>query len=150
MIGHRLLDLIVGFFVIIAMFALFLLAFEASSIHDGSSSNRYVVSANFDDIGSLMVKAPVRLAGVKIGEVVAVGLDRKTFKANVSLAINNDSDNIPKDSSVSIMTEGLLGSKYISISPGFAELPLKNGDVIETSHSAIILENLIGKFLFKS
>ncbi|MBT4804530.1 MAG: outer membrane lipid asymmetry maintenance protein MlaD [Legionellales bacterium] len=150
MVGHRLLDLVVGFFVLIAMFALFFLAFEASSIHDGSSSNRYLVSADFDDTGSLMIKAPVRVAGVKIGEVVAVNLDRQTFKAKVSFAIDKVNDNLPKDSSVSIMTEGLLGSKYISLSPGFADQSLKNGDVIEVTHSAIILEDLIGKFLFKS
>jgi phospholipid/cholesterol/gamma-HCH transport system substrate-binding protein len=149
-VGHRLLDLVVGFFVLIAMFALFFLAFEASSIHDGSSSNRYLVSADFDDTGSLMIKAPVRVAGVKIGEVVAVNLDRQTFKAKVSFAIDKVNDNLPKDSSVSIMTEGLLGSKYISLSPGFADQSLKNGDVIEVTHSAIILEDLIGKFLFKS
>lgn len=146
--GHRVIDLIVGVFVITAVFVLFLLAFEASSIHDGGTAGRYLVRADFDDIGSLMVKAPVRIAGVKIGEVVGVQLDRQTFKAHVTLALDDAHTTIPQDSAAGIMTEGLLGSKYVALSPGFSETYLHAGSIIETTHSAIILENLIGKLLF--
>ena len=146
--GHRVIDLIVGLFIVIAVAVLFILAFQASSIHEGGSASRYVVRADFDDIGSLMVKAPVRIAGVKIGEVVGVQLDNATFKAHVTLAIDKTHSTIPQDSAASIMTEGLLGSKYIALSPGFSEVFLRSGSMIETTHSAIILENLIGKFLF--
>lgn len=147
---NRLLDLIVGLFVLIAGIVLFYTAFEASSVHTNNSQTSYELSASFDDIGSLSVRAPVRIAGVKVGEVSGLSLDLDNFKAVVTVSIYNKNNNIPKDSSISIMTEGLLGAKYLSIMPGFVTEALKNGDSFDNTHSAFILENLIGKFLFKT
>ena len=147
---NRLLDLIVGLFVLVAALVLFYTAFEASSVHATNSQTSYELSASFDDIGSLAIRAPVRIAGVKVGEVSGLSLDRDNFKAVVTASIYNKNNNIPKDSSISIMTEGLLGAKYLSIMPGFATEVLKPGDSFDNTHSAFILENLIGKFLFKT
>ena len=148
--GNRTLDLIVGLFVLVAALGLFYIAFEASSIHMTSSEASYEVTAGFEDIGSLAVRAPVRIAGVKIGEVVSVELDKNDFKAIAHISINSQNNNIPADSSISIMTEGLLGAKYLSISPGFDTKVLSPGDSFENTHSAFILENLIGKLLFQT
>ena len=149
MLTQRVREILVGLLVISATLVLVLLALKASSLHQSNSSNRFIIHAYFDDVGSLMVKAPVRIAGVKVGEVVHVGLDSTTLKAKVDLSIDKVQKTLPTDSSVSIMTEGLLGSKYIALSPGFDTQFLKEGDQIDLTHSAIILENLIGKFLFK-
>lgn len=149
MIKHRAIDIIVGLFVLLAIYALFVIAVQASSIHKTTHGQSYMLHAYFDDVGSLMVRAPVRIAGVKIGEVVGVSLDSHVFKAKVTMAISDNENNIPKDSSASIMTEGLLGAKYVSLSPGFDSGFFEDGSIIETTHSALILENLIGKLLFK-
>jgi phospholipid/cholesterol/gamma-HCH transport system substrate-binding protein len=148
MLQQRAIDLIVGIFVIFAFCAAFFLVVKASSFTDSITGDSYSLNAKFDEIGSLMVKSPVRIAGVKIGEVTKISLDKKLFKAVVSIEINNKDNSIPKDSSVSIMTDGLLGAKYLSIAPGFDIDPLKNGDEIKNTHSAIILENMLGKLLF--
>ena len=150
MLNKRLVEILVGVFVSAAIGVTILIALKASSIHESSLSNRYVVHAYFDDIGSLMIRSPVRIAGVKIGEVTNISLDPKNFRAQVDLALDASNNMIPIDSSAGIMTEGLLGSKYIALSPGFDQNYLKNGDTITATHSAIILENLIGKFLFNS
>ena len=144
----RTLDLIVGIFVISALCAAFLLVVKASSFTEAISGSNYSVSAKFDEIGSLMVNAPVRIAGVKVGEVTKISLDKKLFKAVVEIMIESKDDNIPKDSSIAIMTDGLLGAKYLSITPGFDVDALKSGDEIHDTHSAILLENMIGKLLF--
>ena len=149
MLNQRVREILVGLLVTSATLVLVAIALKASSIHQSNASNRFIVHAYFDDVGSLMVNAPVRIAGVKVGEVVSVGLDNITFKAKVDLSIDKNQNAIPTDSSASIMTEGLLGSKYIALSPGFDTQFLQDGDKIDLTHSAIILENLIGKFLFK-
>lgn len=148
MLQQRAIDLIVGVFVIFAFCAGFFLVVKASSFTDAVASNNYTVKAKFDEIGSLMEKAPVRIAGVKVGEVAQIALDKRLFKAIVHVAIDSKDDNIPKDSSIAIMTDGLLGAKYLSITPGFEVDTLKDGDEIKNTHSAILLENLIGKILF--
>jgi phospholipid/cholesterol/gamma-HCH transport system substrate-binding protein len=145
----RNVEIIVGAFLAAGIVALLLLAFQVSGLSHVMGNRGYRITAAFDNIGDLKVRSPVSIGGVRIGEVNNITLDEKTFKAVVSMQINPDQDMIPTDSSASILTSGLLGSNYISITPGFADTSLKNGDKIQTTHSAIILENLIGQVMYK-
>jgi phospholipid/cholesterol/gamma-HCH transport system substrate-binding protein len=107
------------------------------------------VTAQFDDIGGLKVRAPVKIGGVLVGEVSAISLDPTNFRAVVKMHIDSRFDHIPDDSSVGILTAGLLGDNYLAISPMYSTAFLKNGSVIEDTHSAMILEKLIGQLIYK-
>ena len=144
----RNIEIIVGLFMLLGMLALVFLALRVSGLTSFNHAGYYVVTTEFDNIGALKVRAPVRIAGVRIGQVGDIVLDPNTFRAKVILDIDNSADQIPIDSSASILTEGLLGSNFISLTPGFETAALKNGSTIQTTHSALILENLIGQFLF--
>lgn len=141
-------ELIVGLFMLVGILALVVLAFRISGLTNYGSGDTYAVTADFDNIGDLKPRAPVTLAGVTVGQVGTIKLDSKTFRAHVTLLIYARNKDIPTDSSASIFTQGLLGSNYISLTPGFADSNLKNGDHIEVTRSALILENLIGQFLY--
>jgi len=143
------IEIIVGAFLLAGVLALVMLAFQVSGLTDIAGKQGYTVTAAFDNIGDLRVRAPVSIGGVRIGEVTDIRLDPNTFKADVTLRINPNQKTIPTDSAASIYTQGLLGSNYISITPGFANTNLKNGDKITMTHSAVILENLIGQLMFK-
>lgn len=143
------IELMVGAFLVAGIVALVLLAFQVSGLSNVMGQQGYQISAAFDNIGDLKVRAPVSIGGVRVGEVSNIALDEKTFKAIVTMQINPHQNMIPTDSSASILTAGLLGSNYISITPGFADTNLKNGDKITVTHSAIILENLIGQVMYK-
>lgn len=145
----RNIEVLVGVFLLAGIIALVVLAFQVSGLANVTGSKGYEVRAYFDNVGDLRVRAPVSIGGVRVGEVEKIILDPKTFKAVVTLQINPKQDTIPSDSSASILTQGLLGSNYISINPGFSDTNLKNGDKISSTHSAIILENLIGQFMYK-
>ncbi len=138
----------VGLFMLAAIIALLFLAFRVSGLTHMSKSDYYTVTAEFDNIGGLKVRAPVRLAGVSIGRVAKISLDPQSFRAQVTLLINKKDNNLPLDTSAGIMTEGLLGANYVSLTPGFDTQALKAGGVIQTTRSALILENLIGQLLF--
>ena len=138
----------VGVFIIAGIAALLILALKVSGLNYYPGQNTYQLTASFDNIGGLKVRAPVRLAGVQIGEVKAIAIEPKTFKAVVTLAIDSKQDQLPTDTAANIQTEGLLGSNFIALSPGYAEDFLKHDDRIEVTHSALILENLIGQFLY--
>jgi phospholipid/cholesterol/gamma-HCH transport system substrate-binding protein len=146
---QRTVEIWVGFFMLAGILALLMLALKVSGLTNTMRSQGYVVSANFDNIGALKPRAPVSLAGVKIGQVTRVDLDTGSFKAVVFMRIEKQQDKLPSDTSASIFTEGLLGSNYISLTPGFDETFLKNGDVIQDTRSALVLENLIGQLIFK-
>jgi phospholipid/cholesterol/gamma-HCH transport system substrate-binding protein len=142
-------EIAVGFFLLLAIGALLALAFKVSSLSVQSHVKSYEVTAIFDNIGDLKIRAPVSMSGVRIGEVAGIQIDPKTFKAVVGLRINQKQNNLPADTAASIYTQGLLGSNYISLTPGFDEHNfLKEGSRITSTHSAIILENLIGQLLF--
>jgi len=145
----RNIEIMVGAFLLAGILALLVLAFQVSGLTNIVGNNGYQISAAFDNVGDLRVRAPVSVGGVRIGEVTGIQLDHKSFKAIVSMQINPNQDSIPNDSSASILTQGLLGSNYISLTPGFSDTNLKNGDKIPTTHSAIILENLIGQLMYK-
>lgn len=142
------LEVIVGFFIIAGIAALAALAFKVSGLAQWDAGNTYSITAEFDNIGGLKTRAPVSIGGVIIGQVGGVTLDPVTFRAKVILLINKKTNDLPKDTEASILTQGLLGANYVSLTPGFDNEVLKNGDTIETTHSALILENLIGQLLF--
>lgn len=146
--NNKTVELLVGVFIIAGIAALLVLALKVSGLNYYPGQNTYQLTASFDNIGGLKVRAPVRLAGVQIGEVKAIAIEPKTFKAVVTLAIDSKHDQLPADTAANIQTEGLLGSNFIALSPGYAEDFLKNDDRIEVTHSALILENLIGQFLY--
>lgn len=145
---HHWLDFSVGIFIIAAFFGLLLLAFKVSGLSEVGDHNYYMLRADFDNIGGLKVRAPVSISGVKIGSVVDIRLDPDTYRADVTMQINKKYKSIPVDTSASILTQGLLGSNYISLSPGYETDMLKPGQRIQTTHSALILENLIGQLMF--
>ncbi len=146
---NKVVDFIVGLFILLGLLGLLVLAFKVSGLTTiiGNDSY-YVVTAEFDNIGSLKVRAPVTVSGVTVGRVKDIVLDPATFRAKVTLQIKNQFNQFPKDTSASILTQGLLGSNYISLTPGFDQKTLKSGGIIETTHSALILENLIGQLMF--
>ncbi|CAM4448388.1 MAG: Intermembrane phospholipid transport system binding protein MlaD [Legionellaceae bacterium] len=146
---QKTLELWVGIFIITGLAALFMLAFKVSGLSYKRYQNTYQVKATFDNIGSLKPRAPVTIAGVKIGQVTHIELNQTTFKATVTLEIDSSQNALPKDTSASILTEGLLGANYISLNPGYDDTFLKNGDSIQRTQPALVLENLIGQLIFK-
>lgn len=151
---QRHIELSVGFFMLIGLLALLVMVMKVSGIDDLMSTNDYPVTANFTDIGGLKVRAPVTVAGVKIGEVTHIELQPGQLNAKVTMKLSHDKQIPYEDASARILTEGLLGSNYISIVPGFDDEEnkdhpyLRAGDVIAKTQEAIILENLIGQLLF--
>jgi phospholipid/cholesterol/gamma-HCH transport system substrate-binding protein len=147
-VKQRVIDFMVGVFLVIAMLGLLFLAFRVSDLSMENKAQFYTVTAEFDNIGGLKVRAPVAISGVRIGEVTEINLDKNNYRAKVTLRINRQYDNLPIDSSANIFTQGILGSNYISLVPGFDEQNLQNGSRIETTHSALVLENLIGQLVY--
>jgi phospholipid/cholesterol/gamma-HCH transport system substrate-binding protein len=141
------LDLWVGIFVTVGVAALFVLALKVGNASSISVSDGYRVIAEFDNIGGLKARAPVKSAGVVVGRVEGISLDTKTFRANVALRIDRRYP-FPKDSSASILTAGLLGEQYVGMDGGGDEQNLKDGDRLKITQSAIVLEKVIGQFLY--
>lgn len=144
---NRILEISVGLFMLAGLAALFALAFQVSGLARLSSADHYAITAEFDNIGGLKERAPVRVAGVTVGRVNKIKLDPKSFKAEVVLWLDK-SNQFPSDTSAKILTEGLLGANYIFLSPGFEESALVDGSVIADTQPALVLENLIGQLLF--
>ena len=150
----RVVDISVGLFVLFGIVSLLVMAMKVSGVSDLSSNRGYHVTAEFTDIGSLKVRAPVTVAGVKIGEVTKIELQSGDLNARVTMLLRRDKPVPYDETSARILTQGLLGSNYISIVPGFDDNPesahpyLREGDVIAKTQEAIILENLIGQLLF--
>ena len=144
----RTIEISTGLFIILGFLALLFLATQTTNIKAYGESGGYSVTAAFTNIGGLKVRAPVTLAGVSVGSVTSVRLDPRTYNAVVTMRISDKYNQIPDDSSAAILTSGLLGEQYIGLSPGASETFLKNGSKIQQTQSAIILENLIGQFLF--
>jgi phospholipid/cholesterol/gamma-HCH transport system substrate-binding protein len=132
------------------IFSLFVLAVKVSGFNVGTEANTYSVYARFENIGGLAVRAKVTIAGVVVGKVVAIELDQSRFSARLQMEIDSDVNQLSMDTTASILTEGLLGGKYIGLVPGAEEEYLKDGDEIYDTQSALVLEELIGKFLMKS
>ena len=150
---QRYVDISVGLFMIIGMLALVIMVMKVSGLSSFTHHQGYRVTADFTDIGGLKVRAPVTVAGVKVGEVTNIELQPGELNAKVTMLLNGDKPIPYEDSSARILTQGLLGSNYISIVPGFddnnSKHPyLREGDMIAKTQEAIILENLIGQLLF--
>ena len=127
-----------------------LLALRVSGLSPTASTDTYKLYAYFDNIAGLTVRAKVTMAGVTIGKVTAIDLDRDNFTARVTLQVDKSVDNLPTDSTASILTAGLLGEKYIGISVGGDDTLLKDGGTIHDTQSSLVLEDLIGKFLMNT
>lgn len=142
------LELTVGAFIVAGIAALFFMAIKVSGLAAESGKPSYHLYAHFQNAGGLTERAKVTMAGVVIGRVSGVQLDPKTLTARVEMEIFNEVNEISTDSVASILTAGLLGEKYIGIVPGAEEAYLKEGGEIEQTQSSLVLEELIGKFLF--
>jgi phospholipid/cholesterol/gamma-HCH transport system substrate-binding protein len=140
-------DVWVGLFVLIGAAALVFLALQAANLLTLSFTATYRVSARFDNIGGLKPKAAVKSAGVVVGRIEGIAFDDKTFQARVDMAMDKRYQ-FPKDSSLKILTSGLLGEQYVGIEAGADDKVLAAGDTITTTQSAVVLENLIGQFLY--
>ncbi|MGY8828635.1 MAG: outer membrane lipid asymmetry maintenance protein MlaD [Pseudomonadales bacterium] len=146
---NRTLEVGVGLFLLAGLLALLLLALRVSGLTVGSSENTYKVYAHFENIAGLTVRSKVTMAGVTIGKVTAIDLDRNSYMGRVTMVLDDAVDNLPADSTASILTAGLLGEKYIGISVGGEEV-LRDGSTIHDTQSSLVLEDLIGKFLLNS
>jgi len=147
MMTRKELDLWVGIFAVIGIGAMLFLSLKVANLASFSAADTYQIQAKFENIGSLKVRAPAKSAGVVVGRVGEIHFDNESFEAVVTLNIDGRF-RFPKDSSAKIMTSGLLGEQYISLSPGGDSVNLKNGDTIKLTQSAVVLENLIGQFLY--
>lgn len=140
-------DVWVGLFVLLGALAVLFLALQSANLLSLNFQPTYQVVAKFDNIGGLKPRAAVRGAGVVVGRVEAITFDDKSFQARVTLALQWQYA-FPKDSSLKILTSGLLGEQYIGIEAGAADQNLKQGDTISSTQSAVVLENLISQFLY--
>jgi phospholipid/cholesterol/gamma-HCH transport system substrate-binding protein len=140
-------DVWVGLFVLIGAVAILFLALQSANLLSLSFQKTYTLTAKFDNVGGLKPKAAVRSAGVVVGRVENIVFDDKSFQARVTLAMETRYA-FPKDSSLKILTSGLLGEQYIGVEAGAEEKILASGDAIKSTQSAVVLENLISQFLF--
>ncbi|NMM12284.1 MAG: outer membrane lipid asymmetry maintenance protein MlaD [Rhodoferax sp.] len=140
-------DVWVGLFVLIGAVAILFLALQSANLLSLSFQKNYSLNAKFDNVGGLKPKAAVRSAGVVVGRVENIVFDDKSFQARVTLAMESRYS-FPKDSSLKILTSGLLGEQYLGIEPGAEEKTLVEGDTITSTQSAMVLESLISQFLY--
>lgn len=141
------LDFWVGLFVVLGFIALLFLALKAGNMSSLSFQSTYPVKLKFDNIGGLKPRAAVKSAGVTVGRVASISFDTNTYQALVTINIDQQYQ-FPRDTSAKILTAGLLGEQYIGLEPGGDTEMLKAGDTISMTQSAIVLENLIGQFLY--
>jgi phospholipid/cholesterol/gamma-HCH transport system substrate-binding protein len=146
--SNRGIEIGTGLFVLLGFASLLFLTTQlpSSGLKLAAAKTGYHITAAFDNVGDLKVGSPVTMAGVTLGEVDSIRLDWTTYKAVVSMRIENKYNKIPDDSDASIQTQGLLGGKFIGIGAGGSETFLKQGSQITLTQSALVLENLIGKF----
>jgi phospholipid/cholesterol/gamma-HCH transport system substrate-binding protein len=143
----RTMEVGTGLFALLGIGALFFLTTQTTGNNDFDADETYLVEARFDNVGSLKKRAPVSMSGVTIGRVTDIRFDSDSLEAVVSFVVDSQYDQIPDDSDASILTAGLLGSQYIGLTAGGSEFYLEDGSEILFTQSAIVLENIIGKFL---
>ncbi|MFO1422254.1 MAG: outer membrane lipid asymmetry maintenance protein MlaD [Candidatus Competibacteraceae bacterium] len=141
------LELAVGIFVALGLAAFFMLAMKVSNIADLGEDKGYKITARFENVGGLKIRAPVTMGGVRIGRVVGIDLDSRSYEAVVTLSIEPQYDRLPTDSSASILTSGVLGEQYVGLEPGGMDEYLKNGGSLKLTQSALVLEKLIGRMV---
>ncbi len=145
--NNRHLEFWVGVFVLVGFAALLFLALKVGNLGVGSSATTYTVSASFNNIGSLKVRAPVRAAGVTVGRVLGIDFDNQRYQAKVRMALMAGL-NFPTDTSASILTSGVLGENYIGLEAGADDAMLSDGSTLQITQSAVVLEQVISRFLF--
>jgi phospholipid/cholesterol/gamma-HCH transport system substrate-binding protein len=145
--SRKLLDIWVGFFVVIGFAALLFLALRVGNLSSANFAETYQLTARFDNIGGLKVRGPVKSAGVVVGRVADIRFDSESYEALVTVTIDSRYQ-FPKDTFASILTAGLLGEQYVGLDAGGDEKMLKAGDVFAKTQSAVVLEKLIGQFMF--
>jgi phospholipid/cholesterol/gamma-HCH transport system substrate-binding protein len=145
--NRKTIDLWVGAFVAIGLASLLFLALKVGNLASNNLGDTYRLSAKFDNIGGLKVRGPVKSAGVVVGRVAEIGFDKTSYQAVVGMEIDARYQ-FPKDTFANILTSGLLGEQYIGLDVGGDEAMLKAGDLITKTQSAVVLEKLIGQFLF--
>lgn len=148
MIQSKQTEILVGLFVAAGLAALFMLAMKVSNLGDFTDEKGYQVTANFQNIGGLKPRSPVSMAGVRVGRVADIKLDPDTYDAVVTINLYPQYDNIPLDTSASIFTAGLLGEQYIGLEAGADDFYLADGDEITLTQPAVVLEQIIGQFLY--
>lgn len=148
MMKIRQVEIVVGAFMAAGLVALFFLAMQVSNLSAFTTGEGYAVTARFDNIGGLKVRSPVAMAGVRLGRVVEIRYDQSSYEALVTLRIESQYDQIPDDTFAKIYTSGLLGEQYIGLDPGGSEEMLVDGGEITMTQSALVLEEIIGQFLF--
>lgn len=145
----RLMEIWVGVFMALGLVALFFLAMQVSNLGTAYTGETFKVDARFDNIGGLKVKAPVTIAGVEVGRVTGIRYDAEDFRAVVEMGIQSQyRERIPDDSFAKILTAGLLGEQYIGLDPGGSEDTLADGSEIGVTQSALVLEEVVGQFIF--
>ena len=146
--SSRSTEIVVGLFVALGIAALLVLALQVSNLGALRTGDAYTVTAHFDNIGGLTERAPVTAAGVTVGRVIDIQYDNRTYTAQVTMAIQSEHDKFPRDTNASIYTSGLLGEQYIALGPGADTKYLRQGGTIQHTQSAVVLEELIGQFLY--
>jgi len=147
--NSRALEIAVGALAALGIAAFIMLALQVSDVSRFTDDSGYTLVARFDNIGGLKVRSPVTVAGVRVGRVIDVGVDPDTFEAVVTLRVHSAFDQIPEDTSASVLTSGLLGEQYVGLDAGGAIDVLGDGDEIVLTQSALVLEQIVGKFLFQ-
>ncbi len=147
MISRTSVEVWVGVFVAAGLAALAVLAFRVGNLTTADVGNAYRITARFENVGSLKVKSPVTVAGVRIGRVADIRFDSASYQAEVTMNIDGRYNNLPTDTSASILTSGLLGEQYVGLEPGGAEEFLRSGDRLKLTQSAVVLEKLIGRVM---
>lgn len=148
MLHSRTVEIWVGLFIAAGLAALFMLAMQVSNLTVVSDNKGYNITARFENISGLKVRSPVTMAGVRLGRVTNITFDPQTFEAVVTMHINGEYNQLPADTSASIFTAGLLGEQYVGLEPGGDMEVLNEGSEIVLTQSALVLEQLIGQFLF--
>jgi phospholipid/cholesterol/gamma-HCH transport system substrate-binding protein len=146
----RVIEIAVGLFIAAGMAALFLLAMQVSNLSNFGSEESYTLTATFENIGGLKVRSPVTVSGVRVGRVESIDYDNNAFEAVVTMRIDQAYSSFPEDTSASIYTSGLLGEQYIGLEPGGSEVNLAEGDRIQMTQSALVMEQVIGQFLYNA
>lgn len=140
-------EILVGLFMAIGLIALFMLAMKVSNLNIYDDDTGYEITANFENVSGLKVKSPVTMSGVRIGRVSDIAFDAERFEAVVKIRIESQYDTLPKDTSASIYTAGLLGEKYVGLEAGGDEENLKDKDKLKLTQSSLVLEKLISRFV---
>ena len=149
--NNRTVEIGVGLFVALGIAALFMLAMQVSNLGTFvSADDSYLLEAGFENIGGLKVRSPVTVSGVRVGRVAAIDYDDEAFEAVVTLRIKSSYIGFPEDTSASIFTAGLLGEQYIALEPGGSMDNLVDGDRLQLTQSALVMEQIIGQFLYST